>query len=196
MFPYQFKFSWCSHSFWRSHQYPTCISLLPPCVLHALFAMVLPGHSGPCLVIKFRNHFSETVRPLGRVISSSQGLYLNRGQHKHTINACTPNIHALSGIRTHDHSIRASEDSSCLRQRGYRDRHATCPAHIILLDLIVLIIVYLTKDISYESPHVIFTSTSTTSSLLGPNILLRTFTYIYSKHVSFTAENTVHVKSG
>jgi hypothetical protein len=37
----------------------------------------------------------------------------------------TPKIHALSGIRTHDHSIRASEDSSCLRSRGYRDRLAS-----------------------------------------------------------------------
>jgi hypothetical protein len=32
-------------------------------------------------------------------------------------------IHALSGIRTHDPSIRASEDSSCLRRRGHWDRH-------------------------------------------------------------------------
>jgi hypothetical protein len=35
----------------------------------------------------------------------------------------TPNIHALSGVRAHDHSVRASEDSSCLRPLGYRDRH-------------------------------------------------------------------------
>jgi hypothetical protein len=33
-------------------------------------------------------HFTE-VGLLGRVISSSQGLYLNTGQHKHRINACT-----------------------------------------------------------------------------------------------------------
>jgi hypothetical protein len=39
--------------------------------------------------------------------------------------AHTPNIHALSGIRTHDHSVQASEDSSCLRQLGYRDRLAS-----------------------------------------------------------------------
>jgi hypothetical protein len=32
------------------------------------------------------------------------------------------NIHALSGIQTHDHSVRASEDSSCLRPLAYRDR--------------------------------------------------------------------------
>jgi hypothetical protein len=31
--------------------------------------------------------------------------------------AQTPNIHALSGIRTRDHSVPASEDSSCDRDR-------------------------------------------------------------------------------
>jgi hypothetical protein len=34
----------------------------------------------------------------------------------------TQNIHALSGIRTHDPGFRASEDSACLRPLGYRDR--------------------------------------------------------------------------
>jgi hypothetical protein len=34
----------------------------------------------------------------------------------------TPNIHALSGIRTHDPNVRTSEDSSCLRPLGYCDR--------------------------------------------------------------------------
>jgi hypothetical protein len=32
-------------------------------------------------------------------------------------------IHALSGIRTDDPSVRTSEDSSCLRSRGHCDRH-------------------------------------------------------------------------
>jgi hypothetical protein len=61
---------------------------------------------------------------LGRGISSSQGLYLNTGQHKHRINAHTQtsNIHALSGIQTNDLGFRASEDSACLRPLGYRDR--------------------------------------------------------------------------
>jgi hypothetical protein len=31
-------------------------------------------------------------------------------------------MHALSGIRTHDLTVRASEDSSFLRPRGHRDR--------------------------------------------------------------------------
>jgi hypothetical protein len=37
----------------------------------------------------------------------------------------TTNIHALSGIRTQVPSVRASEDSSCLRPVGYRDRQIT-----------------------------------------------------------------------
>jgi hypothetical protein len=32
------------------------------------------------------------------------------------------NIHALNGIRTHDSSVRESEDSSCLRPNGHCDR--------------------------------------------------------------------------
>jgi hypothetical protein len=40
-------------------------------------------------------------------------------QNKHMY---TPKIHALLGIRTHGHSVRASEDSSWLRLLGYRDR--------------------------------------------------------------------------
>jgi hypothetical protein len=32
-------------------------------------------------------------------------------------------MHALSGIRTLDPSVRAREDSSCLRPRGYCGRH-------------------------------------------------------------------------
>jgi hypothetical protein len=31
-------------------------------------------------------------------------------------------MHALSGIRTHDRSVQAGEDSSCLRPRGHSDR--------------------------------------------------------------------------
>jgi hypothetical protein len=58
------------------------------------------------------------------VIIPSQSSYLHTGQHKYRINAYT-DIHALSGIRTHDPSVRASEDSSCLRPRGHCDRLAS-----------------------------------------------------------------------
>jgi hypothetical protein len=52
-----------------------------------------------------------------RRINPSQGRYLHR------INAHNTDIHALSGIRTRDPSVRASEDISCLRPRGHCDRY-------------------------------------------------------------------------
>jgi hypothetical protein len=67
--------------------------------------------------------YTQSVGLIGRVISPSQGLFLYIGQHKHRINAYT-NIHTSSRIRTYDPSVRASEDSSCLRQLGYRDRRS------------------------------------------------------------------------
>jgi hypothetical protein len=42
--------------------------------------------------------------------------------HRTTQTQTHKDIHVLSGIRTHDPSIRANEDSSCLRPRGHRDR--------------------------------------------------------------------------
>jgi hypothetical protein len=36
----------------------------------------------------------------------------------------TPNIHALNRIRTNNHSLQVSKDSSCLSLLGYRDRWA------------------------------------------------------------------------
>jgi hypothetical protein len=58
-----------------------------------LFSMAFPAHSGPRPLIQFRNHFSQTVGLLGRVINLSQGRYLNIGQHKHRINAYTHTKH-------------------------------------------------------------------------------------------------------
>jgi hypothetical protein len=52
------------------------------------------------------------ARPLPKHMSAQT-------QNKHIY---TPNTHALSGIRTRDHIARASEDSSCLRPLGYRNR--------------------------------------------------------------------------
>jgi hypothetical protein len=49
----------------------------------------------------------HSVALLGRVITPSQGRYLTQ-----------TDIHASSGIRTHDSRVRASEDGSCLRPRG------------------------------------------------------------------------------
>jgi hypothetical protein len=83
------------------------------------FSMPLQAHSEPRPLIQFRNHFLQAVGLLGRVISPSQGRYLNTGQHKDRINAYT---HQTSmpwvGFEL---TIRASEDSSCLRPRDYCD---------------------------------------------------------------------------
>jgi hypothetical protein len=77
---------------------------------------------GPGLFFSFIIFFTQTVGLLERVISPSQDRYLYTGQHKHRINAHT-DIHTLSGIRTHDPSVRRSENSSCLRPRSHCARH-------------------------------------------------------------------------
>jgi hypothetical protein len=76
---------------------------------------------GPGLFFSYIIFFTQSVELLGRVISPAQGRYLITGQQKHRINAHT-DIHVLSGIRTHDPSVRASEDSSSLRPRSHCDR--------------------------------------------------------------------------
>jgi hypothetical protein len=75
-------------------------------------SMALQPYLGPWALLRFRNLFYTDGRtpwtcdqPVARPL------------HTHRINAHT-NIHALRGIRTHDPSFRANEDSSCLRPRG------------------------------------------------------------------------------
>jgi hypothetical protein len=58
-------------------------------------------------------HYTQSTGLLGQGISPSQDLY------PHTAHT---DIHASRGIRTHDPSIRAGEDSSCLRPGGHCDR--------------------------------------------------------------------------
>jgi hypothetical protein len=53
--------------------------------------------------------------------SSDGGSARRTGQHNHRINAHT-DIHASCGIRTHDPSVCAGEDSSCFRPPGHCDR--------------------------------------------------------------------------
>jgi hypothetical protein len=66
--------------------------------------------------------YTQLVGLLGWGISPSQGLYLHIEQHKHRINAHNTDIHALSGIQTHNPSVQMSEDSSCLRLRDHCDQ--------------------------------------------------------------------------
>jgi hypothetical protein len=65
---------------------------------------------------RFLELFRHMVIILGRVISPSQGLYLHRTtQHRKT----RANIHALSGIWTHDPS---NQPANRLRPHGHCDR--------------------------------------------------------------------------
>jgi hypothetical protein len=93
--------------------------------LKHIFSMVLPAHSEPRSFIQSRNHFSQTVGLLGRGISPPQGHYLHRTIQIQNKPIHTPNIHALSGIQTHDPSVQASEDNSWLRLRGYCERQSS-----------------------------------------------------------------------
>jgi hypothetical protein len=95
-----------------SVQYRTFVMIIRSVIHQWLYSPLL----GPGLFFSFVIFFTETVGLLGRVISPSQGRYL----HKHGINA--PRHYALSGIRAHGPSVRAGEDSSCLRPRGHCDR--------------------------------------------------------------------------
>jgi hypothetical protein len=63
----------------------------------------------------------QSVGFLGRVISSSQGLYLYTNTEKRT-HTHTLNIHALNEIRTYDPGLRARKCSACHKPLGYRDR--------------------------------------------------------------------------
>jgi hypothetical protein len=84
-----------------------------------IFSMALPVLWGLRPFIQFRNQFSHPVGHPGRVISRPQGRYLNTWQQKQNKGIRTPNIHVLSRIRTHDPSVRASEENLCLRPPGY-----------------------------------------------------------------------------
>jgi hypothetical protein len=90
------------------------------------------GAAAPILALAYVH---ETL--LGQVISSSQGLCLFTSTEKR-MHTQTPNVHALSGIRTHDPSFRASEDSACLRPLSYRDRlwYVYTVFKTIILDLV------------------------------------------------------------
>jgi hypothetical protein len=85
-----------------------------PFALSPHLGLGLPPWNSPFGLLNLR----RSVGLLARVISSSQGPYF----YTNTKKKHTPNIHALSEIRTLDPGFRASEDSTCLRPLGYRDR--------------------------------------------------------------------------
>jgi hypothetical protein len=86
---------------------------------------------GPGLFFGSVIFFIQSVGLLGRVISLSQGRYLHTEQ-THT------DIHASSGIRIHDPSVRVGEDSSSLKPRGHCNR----PSCLSLLQIVIYFVRY------------------------------------------------------
>jgi hypothetical protein len=102
------------------------LSLRPPSKLSFLaiiiiiiIIMAVQPFVGPWPLFSVSWSYTQSVGLLGRGISPSQGRYLHTEQHKNRINAHNTDIHALSGVRTHDPSVWANEDCSCLRPRGH-----------------------------------------------------------------------------
>jgi hypothetical protein len=97
-----------------------------PSVRSSIHPSIHPPISASTALVDLGRFFSfliytQLVGLLGRGISPSQGRYLHTEQHKHRINAHT-DIHASSGIRTHDSSVREGEDGSCPRLRDHCDQ--------------------------------------------------------------------------
>jgi hypothetical protein len=91
-------------------------------IYYIIIIMALQSFVGPCPLFLLSWSCTQLVGLLGRWISPSQGLFLHTEQQKRRINTHNADIHALSGIRTHDLSVRTSEDTLCLRPRGHCDR--------------------------------------------------------------------------
>jgi hypothetical protein len=83
-----------------------------------------PTFSSIGLISQFLDH-SQTIGLLGRVISSSQGLYLNTGQLRHR-KTHTRIKHPCPEWDSNTRSrLPSKRISTCLRPLGYRDRHFT-----------------------------------------------------------------------
>jgi hypothetical protein len=92
-----------------------CLSVCLSVCLSIYLSIYLSIHGSTALcgtwrLFQFLDLYNQSVELLGRGISPSQG-HLDTRQHKRRINAHNTDIHALSWIRTHDPSVRASEDS-------------------------------------------------------------------------------------
>jgi hypothetical protein len=71
---------------------------------------------------QFRDHFTNGRTPWTSDQLVARPLPKHRTTQTQNKHIHIPNIHVLCGIRTHHPGFRASEDSSCLRPLGYRDR--------------------------------------------------------------------------
>jgi hypothetical protein len=100
------------------------------------------------LTYRFLDLFRHMVGRLGRVISPSQGLYLHRArQHRKT----WANIHALSGIRTHDPSNQPAKTHAS-------DRTATVTGFVIFKSVTITFVLVHT-DVTERKILILFNVT-------------------------------------
>jgi hypothetical protein len=82
--------------------------------------MAPPALSGSRPLIQFRDYFAQTAGLHDQAVT--RPLPKHRTTETQNKRIHTPNIQALNVIRTHNnYSVRASEDSSFVRPRGYCD---------------------------------------------------------------------------
>jgi hypothetical protein len=88
--------------------------------------MALPTHSGPRSLIQFHKlSYTDGSTPWTSDQPLAGLLPKHRTTETQNKRIHTQNVHALSGMRTHDPSIQASENSSCFRPLANRDRQLT-----------------------------------------------------------------------
>jgi hypothetical protein len=86
--------------------------------LHLLYSSLGPWP----LISQFLDHFTDGRTPWTSDQLVARPLPNHRTTQTQNKHIHILNIHALCGIQTHDPGFRVSEDSSCLRPVGYRDR--------------------------------------------------------------------------
>jgi hypothetical protein len=101
-------------------------------ITRAFFAFFIPSLLLPLwslrplwsteLISQFLDHFTDGRTPRTGDQLVARSLPVHRTTQLRKTHTDTPNIHDLSGIRTHDPGFQASEDSTWLRPLGYRDR--------------------------------------------------------------------------
>jgi hypothetical protein len=99
-------------------------------LIHLFFSMAFPPHSGAWPLIQFPDLFTIGRTPWASDQPVARPLPKHRTTQTQNKRVHTPNIHALSGIRTHDPSVRENEDSSCLRPHGHCDQRSHTPTFV------------------------------------------------------------------
>jgi hypothetical protein len=103
------------------------------------FSLALQPPWALASVFQFHDHFTDCRTPWTSDQLVARPLPKYRKTQTQNKHMHTPNIHALSGIRTHDPSFRASEGSSCLRPLAYRDRQNI---HILIVIINIILVNY------------------------------------------------------